>query len=201
MIKQAALALGVLSAACGDGGGLSFNGTIRGQAFSVAEAFAGDAHFNRATQPNAPMLGIALTNTGGVCDRLKSSLKPKNTGVVAIYLGTYNSNSDTVSPAQAPGEYTIQYGHAPMPTKVAFVVMTFSGATCEDLPARDAVGLGGKVTVTSMNGKEIEGTFEMDVTAVDAMGSPVAGNPERTSGSFQTGACDAFEGHSGATCG
>ncbi len=146
----AAAVVGIVG--CGGGSG-SGSFTIRGQSFSPAETIS-TVQTNSSTSVGV----VIFSGRSGICALAASNTNPKNTKGLIIVL----SNNGA---APIAGAYTVTTTFSA--GKIAIAQFVSYDNTCNDITAQEANGASGTVTLTSVSGNALAGTFDITLDSCD----------------------------------
>jgi hypothetical protein len=137
---------------CGGGGGSS-SFTIRGQSFSAVETISA------VQTTSSSSVGVVIfSGRSGICALAASNTNPKNTKGLLIVV----SNNGT---ALVAGAYTVTASFSA--GKIALVQFVSYDNTCGDITAQEANGVSGTVTLTSVSGNALAGSYDITFDSTD----------------------------------
>jgi hypothetical protein len=149
------------AAACGEdpGSPARLTGTVHGTSFAIADAISASVTY---TTPGGRVIHeafIALTNNRPACDSVIANTARPNEQDVIIELTDFDGATFAVP--TAPGTYTVYTGNGVEPGKTAFFRAMVADMACNDVPANDAMGATGTVTLTHITSDAFAGTFDV----------------------------------------
>jgi len=160
-----ATAFAMVACSSSNDGGATVSGTIDGSAFLPLDAIA------VVGQGGAQ---IIVTSTPNACADVQNNVQRANSRVIGILLNDADAGSQPLS----AGVYTTSYGAPNPPAREASFEVDSLDAQCNVTPVPPPDGTGdGTVTVTSVNGATLAGTFDVileDGTHVTGSFEPVA---------------------------
>ena len=173
-------ALAAMTAACGSSSSTksSFNGTIHGQNFTLADVVSTTGMV--MTNSGALNLGVTvMTSAGGYCGTIGAAHENRNTQYFNIFLGVTDANV-TPSPPSAAGAYPIV---SQLPANAKFAVINFVSidANCQIVDAQGAVSQSGMVNLTGISNGAYTGNFDVTLDSNDHI-----------TGTFKAASCPAL---------
>ena len=165
-MKRAAIACLFAALACGGSssptGPATFNGTVRGQHMTPADAVSSPATvaFNGA---GANVAAIVITDAASVCPKVSANATPKSAKALLILLGDVTVFFSLVTPT-APATFTVVNPSAPgLPPSAHIGAATFQAndASCVPVPSQSAVATSGTVNLTAVSAGAYTGTYNI----------------------------------------
>jgi len=141
--------VGIVGCGGSSSGGVSF--TIRGQSFTAVETISAVQ-----TTSGTTFGVVALSGRSGSCALAASNTNPKNTKILVIAV------TDNFA-AATTGAFTV----AATSGKLASVKFISYDATCGDISAQEAMGVSGTITLTSVSGNALAGTYDITFDSTD----------------------------------
>jgi len=152
----------VAALGCGGGGpnvGATFNGVVRGQPMTPADAVSSPAHL-LFSGVDAQVAAIVLTDVPNVCPKLSANTQPRSAKALLIALADFNAFPPSLTAPAGPGTFTVYdptSGGIP-PAHLAVVSFAADDASC--IPTvQPAAGTSGSVRITSASGGSFTGTY------------------------------------------
>lgn len=173
------------AAACGgDGASATFNGTVRGEAMTPADAVSTQAAASFASGVT-PVAAIAISDAGALCARLGANREPRSARSLLIFLTEVNPATGSFQAPAGTGEFPVfVIGSGNPPPRFAVASFAVSDASCKRIAARSAAAVGGSVTLTGNADGVYTGTYDLLFEGGD-----------RVTGSFHPAPCRGLAGY------
>lgn len=153
--------IGLAATACGDDGGspATMTGTVHGESYGLVDAISSSITYTTPGGRTIHEALIALTNTDGACESAMSNTVHPSEQDIIIELTDFDGATFAVP--TMPGTYTVYTGNGMEPAKTAFFRALAVDTACNDVPAKDAGGASGTVTLTRITDDAFAGTFDV----------------------------------------
>jgi hypothetical protein len=173
------LASTIALAACGSSSsnGGSVTGTIHGQSFAIEDAISASISGTDTNGNPFSEVAVIMATSKNLCTTLGANQQPKNIKAVQIAVADFSGTS--LSAPTTPGTFTITQTAMPMIGAWSAIV---TDASCMDVPASDAKGTSGTITLTSISNGAYDGHYDV-----------VLDSGDHVTGSFNPEPCPALQ--------